>query len=72
MVERWFRSLKVEEIYVNEYVSPRMLCKAIAAYIQQYNIVRPHEALDYDTPKYVYKNSFPMPSAGLDSLSLVG
>lgn len=73
MVERWFRSLKVEELYVNEYASPRMLRKAIAAYIQQYNAVRPHEALDYDTPEHVYAaGSFPTPSAGLDSLSLAG
>lgn len=72
MVERWFRSLKVEELYVNEYASPRMLRKAIAAYIQQYNTVRPHEALDYDTPEHVYASSFPTPSADLDSLSLAG
>ena len=68
MVERWFRSLKVEELYVNEYASPRMLRKAIAAYIQQYN----QEALDYDTPEHVYDSSFPTPSADLDSLSLAG
>lgn len=72
MVERWFRSLKVEELYVNEYASPRMLRKAIAAYIQQYNAVRPHEALDYDTPEHVYDSSFQTPSAGLESLSLAG
>lgn len=69
MVERWFRSLKVEELYVNEYASPRMLRKAIAAYIQQYNTVRPQEALDYDTLEHVYDSSFPTPSADLDSLS---
>lgn len=72
MVERWFRSLKVEELYVNEYASPRILRKAIAAYIQQYNTVRPQEALDYDTPEHVYDSSFPTPSADLDSLSLAG
>lgn len=72
MIERWFRSLKTEELYVNEYTSPRMLRKAIAAYIQQYNTVRPHETLCYDTPKHVYDSSFRTPSAGLDSLSLAG
>ena len=72
MIERWFRSLKVEELYVNEYTSPRMLRKAIAAYIQQYNTLRPHEALCYDTPRHVYDSSFQTPSAGLDSLSLAG
>ncbi len=49
MIERWFRSLKTEEIYLNEYDSPRALRKAISAYIRQYNALRPHEALDYLT-----------------------
>ncbi len=51
MIERWFRSLKTEEIYLNEYDSPRELRKAIRAYIEQYNTVRPHQALDYRTPE---------------------
>ena len=40
MIERWFRSLKTEEIYLNEYPNPRALRKAISVYIQQYNTVR--------------------------------
>ncbi len=58
MIERWFRSLKVEEIYPNEYTTPRELRKAIRAYIEQYNEVRPHEALDYETPKSVFERCF--------------
>ena len=54
MIERWFRSLKVEYIYVNEYPTPRSLLKGIAGYIKQYNTERPHEALDYETPDEVY------------------
>ncbi len=50
MIERWFRSLKTEEIYLNEYDSPRALRKEISAYIRQYNTLRPHEALNYLTP----------------------
>ncbi len=72
MIERWFRSLKVEEIYPNEYESPRALRKAIRAYIEQYNVVRPHEALDYETPHKVYTSSFTPTSAGLDNLALAG
>lgn len=34
MIERWFRGLKTEEIYLNEYPSPKTLRKAIGAYIQ--------------------------------------
>lgn len=72
MIERWFRSLKTEEIYVNEYANPKALRKAIAAYIQTYNNERPHEALENQTPNAVYARCFATPSADLDSLSLAG
>lgn len=72
MIERWFRSLKTEEIYLNEYDSPRALRKAISAYIRQYNTLRPHEALDYLTPEEVYHSCFALHPAGLDSLGLAG
>lgn len=58
MIERWFRSLKTELIYINEYRSPKELRAAIRAYIDDYNTLRPHEALDYATPEEVYKASF--------------
>ena len=58
MIERWFRSLKVEEIYPNEYANPRELRRAIARYINEYNTLRPHGALDNRTPASVYYASF--------------
>lgn len=54
MIERWFRSLKTELIYINEYRSPKELRAAIRSYINDYNTLRPHEALDYATPEDVY------------------
>ncbi len=72
MIERWFRSLKTEEIYLNEYDSPRGLRKVIRAYIEQYNTVRPHQALDYRTPEQVYRSYFASPTADLVRLSLGG
>ena len=72
MIERWFRSLKTEEIYPNEYPTPRALRKAISVYIQQYNTVRPHQALGYETPEAVYRSCFASPTADLDSLVLAG
>ena len=72
MIERWFRSLKTEEIYTNEYENPKALRKTIGTYIQQYNTVRPHQALDYRTPEAVYRSRFTTPSADLDSLNLAG
>ena len=72
MIERWFRSLKTEEIYLNEYQNPRTLRQAIGAYIQQYNTVRPHQALENRTPEAVYCSCFATPTADLDSLDQAG
>ena len=67
MIERWFRSLKAERIYINEYHNPRALRSSIREYIDSYNGFRPHQALDYATPDQVYHASFASPSADLDS-----
>ena len=58
MIERWFRSLKTEQIYPNEYHSPRELRKLINEYVEAYNRERPHEALGYKVPDAVYYDSF--------------
>ena len=70
MIERWFRSLKTELIYVNEFRSPKELRRAISNYIETYNSLRPHEALDYATPDQVFFNSFTSDPAGLDRTAL--
>ena len=54
IIERWFRSLKTEKIYPNEFASPRELRKGLIDYINEYNKVRPHEALAYRTPDSYY------------------
>lgn len=58
MIERWFRSLKTEEIYINEYHSPRELKQALERYVSNYNSRRPHEALAYKTPDAVFEACF--------------
>ena len=58
MIERWFRSLKTELIYINEFRSPRELRQSIRSYINDYNTLRPHESLEYETPDSVYYASF--------------
>lgn len=58
MIERWFRSLKTEEIYVNEYHTPKELRQALERYVTEYNTIRPHETLDYQTPEAVYAACF--------------
>ena len=58
MIERWFRSLKTEQIYPNEYDSPRELRKLVNDYVDTYNSLRPHEALDYKVPDEVFYGCF--------------
>lgn len=58
MIERWFRSLKTECIYINEFHTPKQLRQEIGKYIKQYNYERPHAALEYKTPAAVYRETF--------------
>ena len=52
--ERLWRSVKYEEVYLNDYVSPRQARCGLARYFQFYNFERPHQALGYQTPAQVY------------------
>ena len=58
IIERWFRSLKTEMLYINEYNSPRELRTAIDGYVNDYNKVRPHQTFDYATPAEIYFETF--------------
>jgi len=53
-IERFWRSIKYEEIYLNEYKNMKVLKKAIEKYIFKYNTKRLHSAIDYQTPNEVY------------------
>ena len=48
--ERHRRSVKYEEVYLNDYLSPREARNGLARYFHFYNFERPHQALDYRTP----------------------
>lgn len=54
LIERWFRSLKCECIYINEFESPRALRRGITAYVEEYNNERPHSSHGGDYPAEVY------------------
>lgn len=58
MIERWFRSLKTDLIYIHEFHSPRGLRQAIEKYVQEYNSVRPHQSLGNATPDTVFQTHF--------------
>ncbi len=58
IIERWFRSLKTEYVYINEYNSPKELRAGIRDYITAYNGLRPHQSHGYATPEQVYFGKF--------------
>jgi len=53
-VERLWRSLKYEEVYLNAYESVKAARAGIGAYFDFFNDERPHEALGYQTPADFY------------------
>jgi putative transposase len=52
--ERFWRSLKYEEVYLTDYASPREARLGIGRYIDFYNLERPHQALAYARPAERY------------------
>jgi putative transposase len=56
-VERLWRSVKYEEVYLKEYLTVAEAEKGLKAYFQFYNQDRLHQALDYQTPAQVYYQS---------------
>jgi putative transposase len=53
-IERFWRSLKYNEIYLNDYNSPRETRKGISSYIHLHNHYLPHQSLQKHTPAAVY------------------
>jgi len=53
-IERLWRSLKYENIYLNDYASVAELRAGLTQYFHFYNHERPHQSLDYRTPAAVY------------------
>jgi len=52
--ERLWRTVKYEEVYLKDYVSPREARAGISDYLHFYNYRRLHQALDYQTPAHIY------------------
>jgi putative transposase len=53
-VERLWRTVKYEEVYLKEYATPRQARQGLSSYLQFYNEERLHQALGYQTPAAVY------------------
>ena len=56
-IERFWRSAKVEKIYLNEYDRVSTLKDDVKEYINFYNHRRFHETLNYQKPMKVYYES---------------
>ena len=66
--ERFWRSLKYEEIYLKEYATVLEAYKNIEAYIRFYNYERKHQSLNRKTPAEIYfgkEEKFSLKSADL-------
>ena len=53
-IERFWRTIQYEEIYLNDYKSMNELRYSIKNYIEKYNTKRLHSAIDNKTPNEVY------------------
>ena len=54
-VERLWRSVKYEEVYLKEYQSVKEAVKGLERYFEFYNRERLHQSLAYQTPEAVYR-----------------
>jgi putative transposase len=54
-IERLWRTVKYEEVYLKDYDSGLVAVQNLAAYFRFYNTERPHQSLGYNTPQAVYR-----------------
>jgi putative transposase len=57
-IERLWRSVKQEKIYLNAYENGQELYAGLNEYFEFYNHKRPHQSLDYHCPNEFYKNIY--------------
>jgi len=57
-VERFWRSLKYEDLYIKDYRTMTELKTGLARYIRFYNSERFHQSLEYETPDVIYESKF--------------
>ncbi len=57
-IERTWRTLKYEHIFLHDYSTMTELRNGLSWFIGYFNTRRPHESLGYDTPEKVYYNAF--------------
>ena len=57
-IERFWRSLKQQAIYLNEIETPFAMRKTVSEYVTFYNEARPHQSLDGKTPSMVFSGQY--------------
>ena len=62
-VERLWRTVKYEEVYLKAYETVSHARASISCYFEFYNSLRPHSSLDRLTPDQVYFNQLHLPVA---------
>ena len=54
-IERLWRSLKYEEVYIRAYGSVAEARRSLGQWLAFYNDVRPHQSFDYRTPREIFE-----------------
>ena len=65
-IERLWRSLKYENIYINDYENLKELKGGVKMYFEFYNTERYHQSLGYETPDVVYFSDEWLDSASVE------
>ena len=68
VMEAFFKTMKAEELYRNQYRSERHLRENIQNYIEFYNEKRPHQVNRYQTPNAIEEAYYKRHSEDLESL----
>ena len=71
-IERFWRSAKVERIYLNEYNTIKELKNDVSDYIDFYNHKRFHQTLGYKKPMSFYYDSLKINNKDYDNLVEIG
>ena len=68
-MERVWRTIKYEDIYIKDYKTMTELKEGLETYVTFYNSKRYHQSLDYATPDEIYAQVFETTQASEEALT---